>query len=372
LYPHEMYSEEKQKILVCPLEWGLGHVTRCVPVIKELQKNNFHVLVGISARHRDFFSSFISDVEYVIIPSFTIKYYCRNAFISILLQLPKFFLQMIKDHFILSQMIKKKNISLVISDNRYGLYNYKIKSVLITHQVFMCLPKNLGFLRSSLYKVTAKMINRFDECWIPDINSAPQSYSGKLSHDRLLPSNYKYIGILSRFKDLKLNKMYAVMHQALVILSGPEPQRTQFEESIYSQAESLPLKIIMIRGTPGAITGKSVSNIAFHNHINDNDFLELIATSEFIICRAGYSTIMDLLVSGKTALLVPTPGQTEQEYLAEYLSSVQRFISVSQKEFNFAKAIENLKSFKKDRTFHPVENSILPDLISGMRTKGVS
>lgn len=350
------------------MEWGLGHAARCVPVIKELLNEGYSVFIGNSGVFNNFFySAFSNKIRFIYIPSVEINYKYNNAFLSILIQVPKLLYQIFYEHYYLSRLVKKNDFSLIISDNRYGIRSNKIKSILITHQVYIRLPENLKFLRYAVHYITKKIISGFNECWIPDFEDEINCFSGALSHGSQIPKKCRYVGLLSRFSYNINLKLLPLKSQILIILSGPEPQRTNFENIILEEALKTELDVFILRGKPEEPHPiKKIKNITIANHLDESEFYEKIMQSEFIICRSGYSTIMDLITLGKNALLVPTPGQTEQEYLADFIQKKGRFKIMKQNDFNLLKGIEFLKSEKK--TFNPVENSYLKNIMFGMHT----
>jgi UDP-N-acetylglucosamine:LPS N-acetylglucosamine transferase len=132
----------------------------------------------------------------------------------------------------------------------------------------------------------------------------------------------------------------------MAIISGPEPQRSIFEKMLVSQLKESGLKAILALGKPEL--GKEVitqGNIDIYPHMNTEEMQQAILSSKLIIGRPGYSSIMDLAVLGKPAILVPTPGQTEQEYLADYHMSKRHFYSVSQHEFDLTRLLRLARNY---------------------------
>jgi UDP:flavonoid glycosyltransferase YjiC (YdhE family) len=207
---------------------------------------------------------------------------------------------------------------LVISDILYGLWNKEVKSILITHQVMVKTPTWLSFTEYIFYLFSRMMISRFDECWIPDHKPSP-GLSGDLSHKYRLPGNAKFIGPLSRFTGLrKVSKEFSDKLKITVIISGPEPQRSIFEDLIINQLSRLNIIASLLSGKPDFEETVFINNrITVHPHLKTAELESVIADSDLIICRSGYSSIMDLSVFGSKVLFVPTPGQTEQVYLAK-------------------------------------------------------
>ena len=267
--------------------------------------------------------------------------------LSMLKQFPRFVFTIAREHFQLKKIIAENKIDVVISDNRYGLWNKKIKSVFITHQLNIQTPENLNFVKPVINWINKFFISRFDECWVPDIEGE-KNLSGKLSDSSEIKIPVFKIGLLSRFSELStLNfKPETSNFKLLCILSGPEPQRTIFEGMLIEQLEKINKNVLIIRGRPNDKQElKSKFLIEFKNHATAEELFQYISNAEIIISRSGYSTIMDLAALGKKAILVPTPGQTEQEYLAKYFRAENIFYSQKQNELNLQLALKEVENF---------------------------
>jgi hypothetical protein len=236
---------------------------------------------------------------------------------------------------------------LVISDNRYGFTHPGVPSAILTHQlgVISGLGKEAdGLLRRFLYGY----IDRFSQCWVPDL-PGESNLAGVLSHPGRLPkAPTRYLGLLSRFDP----HPDPIPTDLLILLSGPEPQRSLLEAMIIAQLGEGSGKVTLVRGLPSGGAGLALPrNVEMHHHLPAFELARRIAGARKIICRPGYSTLMDLLRLGKSAVLVPTPGQTEQEYLAYSLAPKGWFAQMLQDDrFSVNDAI---------RDFTPV-NETLP------------
>ncbi|MBN2611849.1 MAG: hypothetical protein JXB00_09870 [Bacteroidales bacterium] len=367
-----MKNPDRPLVLVAPLDWGIGHASRVIPVIKTLVDEGFEVIAGISGRSGELLKTYFPGLRFVGIPSTVIRYGEKNAALSVICHLPRFILSIIREHFMLRKIIREYGIEIVISDNRYGLWNRNIYSVFITHQLFVNVPRRFGLLKPMIHKITGIMINRFEECWIPDYEQTSLNFGGALSHGNYMPHNCRYVGILSRFLYLlKPATIWPEQAKLLVILSGPEPQRTIFENRVKEEIVRINIDTIILRGLPAEKYHREESgNIISYNHLPDDAIASLVTRSVFIVCRPGYSTIMDLLALGKPALLVPTPGQTEQEYLAGYLSKKGYFIAQPQKSLDFIKAFADLKNSKfKVFRFEEEDSGLLKNAVSELKNK---
>ena len=318
-----------KKVLLAPLDWGLGHATRCVPVIDALLAQGAEVILAGDGSVYSFLQQRYPDLPLVRMPGHRVKYGRTGSLMaSMALQLNTFVKSIDDEHLALDKLIREYNLGVVISDNRYGLWHSHIPSFLITHQV--CLQAG-GLWRITLpfaNKYLRKLFSNFKEIWIPDVSGSP-GMAGALSHPGILPGNARYIGLLSRFHPSLPNA--SPEFDFLIWLSGPEPHRTQLENLVCSVFGNPGYKILMLRGMPGAHTaGSYPAGFQVFSHLDDFSFMDFTARSRNIICRSGYSSLMDLIALSREAYLIPTPGQPEQEYLAR-LHNGRGFYRVPQK-----------------------------------------
>lgn len=238
--------------------------------------------------------------------------------VQLLFLLPQFMWNIFREHKLLGHLIAQHQFDIIISDNRYGLRNRNIKSILITHQVMIKMPDWLRFTEYLVYLFSRLLIHQFDECWIPDSELAP-GLSGDLSHKYALPANAHFVGTMSRFSGFYYPaNQSANGKKVTVIISGPEPQRSVFQDLIIRQLAVSDYSAEIISGKPeSAVVKAEHGNLKIHSHASSAEMAEIISGSSLVICRSGYSSIMDLNAIGTKALFIPTPGQTEQIYLAK-------------------------------------------------------
>ncbi|WP_208103195.1 glycosyltransferase [Flavobacterium ichthyis] len=323
----------KKNILVAPLNWGLGHATRCIPIIQALQDNGFNPIIASDGEALRMLQKEFPNVPTEVLPSYKIQYAKKGVFFKwkMIVNMPKMILATIREKKTTTKLIKKHELSGIISDNRLGVFSKKIPSVFITHQLNVLTGNTTAF--TSL--VHQKIIKKFTECWIPDVETKP-NLSGKLGHLDKPVFNVKYIGPLSRLHKKNLQ----IKYQLMVILSGPEPQRTLLEEKLLIEIQRYPGKILFVKGK---IESKQIfeikDNVTFYNYMNTEQLENAFNQSEMVLCRSGYTTIMDLAQLGKKAFFIPTPGQYEQVYLAKKLK--RELLVPYAKQNNFK--IENLE-----------------------------
>ncbi|MEI7801670.1 MAG: glycosyltransferase [Bacteroidota bacterium] len=333
----------RKRILVAPLDWGLGHATRCIPVIRELQKQNAEVIIGSNGKPLKILQQEFPKLESCVIDGYGITYRRSGSFaMAIIPQIPKLINSGIAEHKKLNQLVKDLKLNGVISDNRFGLFNHDVFCVFMTHQVGIIMPPVFKWAEKFIYKLNYRIMNKYDCCWVPDY-AGSENFSGILSHKYLLPPQTTFIGPLSRFKKLEGLEM---KYDLLVILSGPEPQRTVLEEKLLQQLRDMNLQTLIVRGTPGNETElKPASHIRAVSHLNADELNKAMMQSKYVVSRSGYSTIMDLAATGKKAMLIPTPGQTEQEYLGDYFHTKNIFYAASQSSFSLKNALNEIENF---------------------------
>jgi len=342
--------KNRKRILVAPLDWGLGHATRCVPIISEIISQGHDVIIAADGRAAELLKAEFPEIRHIRLKGYKPVYPKDSGMVAAMFfQLPKFLIAIVKEHFQLRSIIKKHSIDIIISDNRYGLWTRKRKCVMMTHQLFIRMPSGMKWFEPLLNRLNHFFIKKFDWCWVPDV-AGDENLSGELSHGANSPVNLEYIGWLPR---LSFPNSLPGKYEILVLLSGPEPQRTILEHQLFSQLKSLHLKTLIVQGISER-KEKTTSNdfIETVSHLTTKALSEAISQAEFVVCRAGYSTIMELASLQKKALLIPTPGQTEQEYLAQRCQRKGYFIAQNQNRINLQQALTDLKNMKSAPITH--------------------
>jgi uncharacterized protein (TIGR00661 family) len=330
-----------KKILITPLDWGLGHATRCIPIIHELLKRGCFVLIAGSGDSLLLLKNEFPHLTFFALPAYAPVYSrTQSMVLKILFQVPKFVKIIIKEHQQIKVLIEQHQVDFIISDNRYGGWSSKIPSVFITHQLNILMPYGLKWIEPFVARLHKFLIKKFSACWIPDYLEREMTLSGKLCEaDQAAFKQVRYIGPLSRFRHIN-NDEYK--YDLVCIFSGPEPQRSIFEEKVGEQLRSSGLRYFVIRGVFSPSSAPRENEVAF---LNSEGLQSVISQSSMVIARSGYSTIMDLAVMGKKGILVPTPGQTEQEYLANRWKKKGVFYSVPQHQFNLLDVLEESKAY---------------------------
>lgn len=306
------YSNPKN-ILVAPLNWGLGHATRCIPIIRALQENDQIPIIASDGIALELLRKEFPYLKMLELPSYHIEYAKKGKHFKwkLLKSMPKMISAILKEKKMVDQWITEHDIDGIISDNRLGVYSKKVPAVFITHQLNV-MTGNTTWLTSKIHQL---IIKKFTSCWIPDYEGKP-NLAGELSHCKSTTFNLKYIGPLSRMLKKTVDNKYELM----IILSGPEPQRTLLEVRLRDEIETYPHKVLFIRGIVEKEQKKEqLKNITYYNYMNSKQLEQAFNESSLVLCRSGYTTIMDLAKLEKKAFFIPTPGQYEQIYLAQKL-----------------------------------------------------
>ena len=339
-----MEIQHRKQILVAPLNWGLGHATRCIPIINELIRHNFEPIIASDGVALLLLKKEFPNLKNFELPSYNITYSKnpKNLKLKLLKDTPHILKTIKKEKKVIEDVVKKNTILGIISDNRFGVRHKNIPSVFITHQL-QVLSGSTTWLSTKIHKT---IISKFDDCWIPDYEGE-KNLSGILGHAENLNVPLKYLGPLSRFEkqDLKIK------YQLLVILSGPEPQRTFLEEKLLQDLKSFQGNVCFIKGViESQQTKVQQEQITIYNYMTATELEKTLNESSLVLSRSGYTTIMDLAKLEKKAFFIPTPGQLEQEYLAKKLEleKVAPYCNENEFKLELLSKVENYNGFKSE------------------------
>jgi UDP:flavonoid glycosyltransferase YjiC (YdhE family) len=326
-----------KRILVAPLNWGLGHAARCVPLVRALEKMGAQVLLASDGSALQLLRAEFPHLPSFAIPSYRIRYQSNSMIWNIARQMPRITYAIRAEQWATERIVQSEGVQGILSDNRYGCFSRRADSVLLTHQLHLRVPN--GPLEWAANQVLRRAFRKFDHIWVPDVPHEA-SLSGALSHPRLKKFDIQYIGVLTRMRAEAAGREYDVA----VVLSGPEPQRTFLEQILLEQAMSLPQKFIFVQGkTKTKSHHFAAENVEVVSYLTSQELNRVLAASGAVVCRSGYTSLMDLAMLGKKALLVPTPGQTEQEYLAAFLSEKNAFLSQKQENIDLESGLAQLE-----------------------------
>ncbi|MDX5583469.1 MAG: glycosyltransferase [Aureibaculum sp.] len=335
-------ESSKKKIIVAPLNWGLGHATRCIPIINALIDNNFEPIIASDGSALVLLQKEFPRLKSYQLPSYNIRFSKGNNLkYKLFLNIPRFLITAKKEREVTEEIVVKENVAGIISDNRFGVRSIKIPSVYITHQLNVF----SGNTTSITSKFHQRIISKFDECWVPDNIKRPR-LTGDLSDVKKESLNVKFVGTISRFIKKQRTKKYDL----LVVLSGPEPQRSILENKLLVQLKEYDKKVLLVRGV---ISYDQVTylneKVEVVNYMLTEQLQQAFNESELILSRSGYSTIMDLAKLEKKAFFIPTPGQFEQEYLAKRMDemNIAPFSHQDHFELSMIEKVKNYTGFRK-------------------------
>lgn len=325
---------KKKRILLAPLDWGLGHATRCIPIAHALESKGYEVVFAADGRPLQLLMEAFPKHDFIKIPGYNIRYPKNgNMAASMLWQSRKIWKGIRAERQALDSIIRDFNIDGVVSDNRFGLYSKEVPCVFITHQLRIQAP----YFQKWIQKINYKHIQKFDQCWVPDTNHS--TLSGQLTAGLNPPFDCQFIGPLSRFAPLDKTEDLEI----LAIVSGPEPQRSLFEQLLRKQLKGK--NALLVLGKPEAQIDEKEGDLRIVSHLNSQALNQAMANANIVVSRSGYSTLMDLAAVGKKAVFIPTAGQTEQLYLAEQFHKRKIAFAMHQQACNLELALKESANF---------------------------
>jgi len=333
----------KKRVLFTVLDWGLGHATRSIPVIHAFLRKDFNVSIAGEGNSLLLLKKEFPELSFYPLEGIQVRY--TNSSLDILLKTPSLLNTIKKEHIQFMQLCDDLNPQLIVSDNRYGAWHPTIPSIFIGHQLYLQAPNAFSkFAEPFLFYLHKQFLKRFNKIWIPDF-PGDDNLSGVLSHHSSIKQNFKceYIGALSRLKKEASNNPNNA-YEIAVLISGPEPQRSYFEEACINEAKQVNKKTIIVRGKPSEEKKSTDGNLTIVSHLDNQELSSVLSQAKYIVCRSGYSTLMDLAALNKTALCIPTPGQTEQIYLASYLSKQHKIVFQDQSAMNWEKGFNSMNN----------------------------
>lgn len=334
----EEKENDKKTVVFAPLNWGLGHASRLVPLIRKYEQEHWKIILVSEGSALKFLKSEFPQHRIIDTQLPELQYSQKNNIGAHLFQLlPTFLNNKNKDSKIINQLVCHEPIHLIISDNRYGFRHSRVKSILLTHQLQLAVPLALKGLSFFAQKKLNQWINAFDECWIVDYEN--HDLAGKLSTSQRLTIPFQFLGLQSRLikEDVPLEIDF------LVVLSGLEPQRSILEQMLIKIFENSDDRLVFV----GGHFNPSIENNKIHYlpFAETSTLNKLMNQSKVIIARSGFSTIMDLLRLNKKAVLIPTPGQTEQIYLAHFHSKNPQFSIAENDIGSIQRKIEMMRKY---------------------------
>jgi len=319
-------SRTGKNIIIAPLDWGLGHTSRCIPIIYNLLDKGHKVTAAVNDQQKSILKEHFPTITYAFLDGYNIEYPVNGSMTwNMAKQSSKIFTAIKNENHWLKNYIGEHPQDIVISDNRFGFYHPRVESIYITHQINIQGP---SLIKPLLYSIHKNYIDNFHHCVIPDTED--NILAGQLSKTSI--DRFKFIGPISRFNKAATNN--DIHYKYLGILSGPEPQRSVFCKTLEEEFLASGEQCAIIGGRPLDNNHFKKDNLTYFPHLKTEEFYDIVSKSAGIISRSGYSTIMDFSILQKPIYFVPTPGQTEQEYLAEFHHENSGIGFCKQKDFN--------------------------------------
>jgi len=336
-----MLQTKTKKVLIGVFDWGLGHATRDTPLIEEILRRGYKLDILSTGRALVLLKKkFGNRCRYFDVPSIDAPYPKHKYFVfSFTVSIPEMLFSINQARRLSAKIISKEKYDIVISDCRYDVYDKPNNSYLINHQVRFDCP---SFGEKAAEKWLASRYKKYKYVLVPDFQK--NNLTGRLSHNLLYVKGkkLKYVGILSQVKQRKLDQDI----DYFISISGPEPQRTALEKVMRAKLNKLKGKIVVALGKPEIEKTSSGKNIQIYGYLDSIKQEEMMNRSKFIICRSGYTTVMELTELGnKKVLFIPTPGQTEQVYLAKLYEKKKYFHFVEQQNLDILKDIAIARKF---------------------------
>lgn len=306
------------KILVAPLNWGLGHASRCVPLVQRLLDEGNEVILSGDGDSLTLLRKHFPKLRYVYLAPLNLRYSAGQRQVWAMLKaFPKLFRWALQDHAMLKAILREEKIDHVISDNRFGLYSEQTECIYITHQLHIMLPKGWRWAEPIASRIHARIYAHYNKVWVPDYEAVEKSLAGELSHTG---AAVEYIGPLSRFDyQSPFTIHHSPLYDVVAVLSGLEPHRSLLEKEILARYRDSEERVLVVQGLMSRPNTRiKRGNMTIVPYMSDAELVPALLGASRIIARSGYSTIMDLEALGvmDKAELIPTPGQPEQKYLA--------------------------------------------------------
>ena len=333
--------------MLAPLDWGWGHTTRCLPLIRRLQELGASICFAGNDAQQTFVRRQFPQLHFLPLEGYEVQYPRKGiGFLpKMLAQVPRIALRIRSEHHWLRQAVAQWGIKGVISDNRYGLWHPQVPSVVVCHQ--LALHTGLGaWVDARATAVNQRLLAKFGSIWVPD-NSTPPGLSGRLGHPLHLPANTKYIGPLSQFQNVlpAASGTREKQKKLLILLSGPEPQRSILSDLLWPQVQALNLPTVFVEGKAQAPPRASSEAVTWHALRSGRELQTVLEAASYVVCRGGYTTLMEAAELDLKLLVIPTPGQGEQQYLGKQLEETGRGLCFKQSGFSLKQALERAASF---------------------------
>jgi UDP:flavonoid glycosyltransferase YjiC (YdhE family) len=335
------------RVLISPLNWGLGHATRDMPLIRKLLKEGHDVTIAACGNARAALMQEFPECTSIDLPDYPTPYSTSRFFLPKFVAFLPLMLKAVADERRnLAKIVAENRFDLIISDNRLGVYSDKVPSVFITHQLHYHLPLVAWPFELAAVRLNGYLHSKYERIIVPDNPPGPLSLAGKLSRaeTEATRSRAYYAGILNSAAKQEVGEDL----DYLFTISGPEPQRTQLEQILLPKIAELDGSSVVLLGSPNRKKPPAgTDRVTVMSYATTAEKETLMNRAKFIVCRSGYTSMMELSeLRKRRALFIPTPGQTEQEYLSWYYEQKGWFHSTSQYRIDLRRDIAIAGSMK--------------------------
>jgi hypothetical protein len=332
-----------RRVLICALDWGLGHASRCVPLARRWQAEGAEVRLASAGRALALLRRECPDLPCLEMPAYGIRYFSNNMYVNMAAQGPRLLRAAWAERGWLAAQLRRQPADVVVSDNRYGCYHPGAYGIFLSHQLNIQLP---GYwLHRGVNAAQQALLRNFQEVWAPDYDMPGYRLAGALAHE--LPPGalppVRYVGWLSRMTPAPAA---AADGPLVALLSGPEPQRRYWEQEVRRQLRAWGRPALLVRGLPERQGITRAGALTIVDHLAGEALAEALRHAPAVLCRSGYSTLMDMATLGQRVALIPTPGQTEQEYLAQHCAAQGWAPWAGQREARLEALLEALPACK--------------------------
>ena len=322
------------KYLVAPLNWGLGHASRCVPLVQRFLEEGHEVILGGDGDSLTLLRKHFPKLRYVYLAPLQLRYSSGKSQVWAMIKaIPKLIRWSLQDHAMLQAVLREEHIDRVVSDNRFGLYSGQTECIYMTHQLHIMFPKPWKWLEPVAERLHARVCRHYHAVWVPDYEDFGHSLAGELSHVKLSTSHFQllstfnfqllstveYIGPLSRFAtNDQMGNDQMDKWSVVAILSGLEPHRTLLEQEIIARYQGSDERVLIVQGLMNRPNMRfKRANITTVPYLDDRELVEAMSQAKRIIARSGYSTIMDLAALG----LLKSPINNHQSTITNHRTS---------------------------------------------------
>lgn len=353
-----IWIKQRMKVLFAVGSWGLGHATRDLPLINRLLESGCELTVVSTDRALSLLRKELGPrCEFFDWPDVP-KPLARTAklfYTKFALSVPLVFRTILSEHRTLQNLLRRRRFDRIISDNRFGIHSRRIDSYQIAHGLRAIAPRRNRQLELALEYFCYSWLRPARRVIVPDY--LHDGLSGDLSHNLTFfePERLEYIGILASVRRRPVEPDVDLF----VTISGPEPQRAILEEIVLGQVDALPGKVVVALGKPEEpLRTWQHDGAQVYSYLDRRQQENLMNRSRLIVSRSGYTTLMELVELNRQALLIPTPGQTEQEYLGWLHNSRGTYLSVTQQRLDLRRDVERAGSFRGYEAPHLTDESV--------------